>query len=113
MFLNEIKDWDKGAKISWLKADKGEYIYLDTEYFIWKDNNNINTNNYDLANDDFIPYKENKEKRKYHLYNIDDGDGWERTLSFLDENGYDTTGYKQYDFNNIKKQKLENEFIEV
>lgn len=113
MKINEIEGWDKGAKITWLKADKGEYIYLDTEYFIWKDENNLNIANFGLTEDDFIPYKEDKEKNKYHLYNLNNGAGWKRTNSFLDDDGYDTAGFKKYDFDYIKHQKLENEFIEV
>lgn len=119
MKTKEIEGWNKGVKITWKNAYKGQYVYLCQDYFIWKDEHGDHThpNDVDLETaDDFLPYKEPAKAVRYWLW-IVDNKGWYRTNGYINQDGKATNGDRvdlsiEKNWHGIEKYKT-NEYIDV
>lgn len=70
---------------------------------------------YTSNNKTWHPYTEPKKKKKYWLWNLKDIDGaWYKTRVYYNDVGLDTSGNDFHsNWDDVKKQKLENEYIEI
>ena len=113
--LGDIK-----VKLSVWKEKHGYFIpFFKCINGVWHGLNKIGEkysfSNLSIVENDWHLYTEPKKFKKYWLWNMkNDNNRWYKNHYYLDDNGRSTNGKSiSFAWDNIEKQKLENEFIEI
>lgn len=102
----------EGKKITRGKAPSGRYIELTDMGIIDNTGKAVPTDKMRLRPDWEI-YEPPKPKKKYWQWKVCDTYGWHRPHCYYDDDGVDTAGDQNRDWDGVEKIKIEEDFVEV